>query len=232
MESSRPGCGSLTDLPPRSTPELEALRDLDWVNGRFLPRGTGQRNSTAWEEALVGMGIGRGCAGQGLLRWEEFNLESTWRTLQQQMLQSGGFLVFVTAVNLLLLKAYKLNRWRVPRLFNVPSLEILLGLMLLQGITQSAAGSMGTAAAGGGRQALAGGVLDPEALETYEILAKSGFMNKFGVVVEDLRFSKKQVCGVYTEILAVALVHARLLLASTVFGLFLVPCAERCYDAR
>ena len=156
MESSHPGCGSLTDLPPRSTPELEALRDLDWVNGRFLPRGTGQRNSTAWEEALVGMGIGRGCAGQGLLRWEEFNLESTWRTLQQQMLQSGGFLVFVTAVNLLLLKAYKLNRWRVPRLFNVPSLEILLGLMLLQGITQSAAGSMGTAAAGGGRQALAG----------------------------------------------------------------------------
>ena len=143
-------------LPPRSTPELEALRDLDWVNGRFLPRGTGQRNSTAWEEALVGMGIGRGCAGQGLLRWEEFNLESTWRTLQQQMLQSGGFLVFVTAVNLLLLKAYKLNRWRVPRLFNVPSLEILLGLMLLQGITQSAAGSMGAGAAGGGRQALAG----------------------------------------------------------------------------
>ena len=111
MESSRPGCGSLTDLPPRSTPELEALRDLDLVNGRFLPRGTGQRNSTAWEEALVGMGIGRGCAGQGLLRWEEFNLESTWRTLQQQMLQSGGFLVFVTAVNLLLLKAYKLNHF-------------------------------------------------------------------------------------------------------------------------
>lgn len=81
-------------------------------------------------------------------------------------------------------------------------------------------------------QAPARGVLDPEALETYEILAKSGFMNKLGVVVEDLRFSKKQVCGVYTEILAVALVHARLLLASTVFGLFLVPCAERCYDAR
>ena len=51
----------------------------------------------------MGMGIGRGCAGQGLLRWEEFNLESTWRTLQRQILQSGGFLVFVTAVNLLLL---------------------------------------------------------------------------------------------------------------------------------
>ena len=35
-------------------------------------------------------------------------------------------------------------------------------------------------------QAPGRGVLDPEALETYEILAKSGFMNKFGVVVEDL----------------------------------------------
>ena len=52
---------------------------------------------------------------RGLLRREEFNLESTWRTLQQPIMQSGGFLVFVTAVNLLLLLKAENQNHEAPR---------------------------------------------------------------------------------------------------------------------
>ena len=300
----------LLTLP--ALPEVEALRGLDWANARFFELPV-QRHTQAWDAAMSSIFEGGKCAGQGLLRWEQFNLERAWALVQKEMAQAGGTLVGLTLVNFVMLLTWKGLGWNVPRLMNMPALQIMSVLLLLQGISNTAAVAMGATVrqglvgafiwfsvpfsflaavwtyvqwkiinrsavvykgfvdilpmntAGAMKKALMmlddheqmqvmrslatgrkgmwlnpaaaerkGGseILDPDRIETFEIMERTGFMNKFAVIVEDTRCSKSRLRSGFLkkEALVVAASHFQMLLSSLTLGVFAVPCASVCYS--
>lgn len=300
----------LLTLP--ALPEVEALRGLDWANARFFELPV-QRHTQAWDAAMHSIFEGGKCAGQGLLRWEQFNLERAWSLVQKEMAQAGGTLVGLTLVNFVMLLTWKGLGWNVPRLMNMPALQIMSVLLLLQGISNTAAVAMGATVrqglvgafiwfsvpfsflaavwtyvqrkiinrsavvykgfvdilpmdtAGAMKKALmmlddheqmqvmrslatgrkgmwlnpAAGerkegaeILDPDRIETFEIMERTGFMNKFAVIVEDTRCSKSRLRSGFLkkEALVVAASHFQMLMSSLTLGVFAVPCASVCYS--
>ena len=301
----------LLTLP--ALPEVEALRGLDWANARFFELPV-QRHTQAWDAAMHSIFEGGKCAGQGLLRWEQFNLERAWSLVQKEMAQAGGTLVGLTLVNFVMLLTWKGLGWNVPRLMNMPALQIMSVLLLLQGISNTAAVAMGATVrqglvgafiwfsvpfsflaavwtyvqwkiinrsavvykgfvdilpmdtAGAMKKALMmlddheqmqvmrslatgrkgmwlnpaagerkGGaeILDPDRVETFEIMERTGFMNKFAVIVEDTRCSKSRLRSGFLkkEALVVAASHFQMLMSSLTLGVFAVPCASVCYSS-
>ena len=302
----------LITLP--ALPEVEALRGLDWANARFFELPV-QRHTEAWDNAMDAIFEGGRCVGQGLLRWEQFNLERAWSLVQKEIAQAGGTLVGLTAVNFVMLLTWKAFGWNVPRLMNMPALQIMSILLLLQGISNTAAVAMGATVRQGlvgafiwfsvpfsflvgmwayvqwkiiarsavvyksfvdilpmntasdmkkalmllddheqmqvmrslavGRSGMwlnpaasdrkgGGEILDPDRIETFEIMERTGFMNKFAVLVEDTRCSKSRLRSGFLkkEALVVAASHFQMLLSSLTLGVFAVPCASVCYSAR
>ena len=216
-------------------------------------------------------------------------------------------------VNFVMLLTWKGLGWNVPRLMNMPALQIMSVLLLLQGISNTAAVAMGATVrqglvgafiwfsvpfsflaavwtyvqwkiinrsavvykgfvdilpmntAGAIKKALMmlddheqmqvmrslatgrkgmwlnpaaaerkGGseILDPDRIETFEIMERTGFMNKFAVIVEDTRCSKSRLRSGFLkkEALVVAASHFQMLLSSLTLGVFAVPCASVCYS--
>ena len=213
-------------------------------------------------------------------------------------------------VNFVMLLTWKGLGWNVPRLMNMPALQIMSVLLLLQGISNTAAVAMGATVrqglvgafiwfsvpfsflaavwtyvqwkiinrsavvykgfvdilpmntAGAMKKALMmlddheqmqvmrslatgrkgmwlnpaaaerkGGseILDPDRIE---IMERTGFLNKFAVIVEDTRCSKSRLRSGFLkkEALVVAASHFQMLLSSLTLGVFAVPCASVCYS--
>ena len=213
-------------------------------------------------------------------------------------------------VNFVMLLTWKGLGWNVPRLMNMPALQIMSVLLLLQGISNTAAVAMGATVrqglvgafiwfsvpfsflaavwtyvqwkiinrsavvykgfvdilpmntAGAIKKALMmlddheqmqvmrslatgrkgmwlnpaaaerkGGseILDPDRIE---IMERTGFLNKFAVIVEDTRCSKSRLRSGFLkkEALVVAASHFQMLLSSLTLGVFAVPCASVCYS--
>ena len=65
-------------------------------------------------------------------------------------------------------------------------------------------------------------------------MERTGFMNKFAVLVEDTRCSKSRLRSGFLkkEALVVAASHFQMLLSSLTLGVFAVPCASICYSSR
>ena len=72
-------------------------------------------------------------------------------------------------------------------------------------------------------------ILDPDRIE---IMERTGFLNKFAVIVEDTRCSKSRLRSGFLkkEALVVAASHFQMLLSSLTLGVFAVPCASVCYS--